>query len=202
MSFHRFACTLIAATLAGCAGGRASPSAVQPAAPAIPPGPGASLKCQSSGKNAWETYGTATFIKVNKSIGAKALDPANWAGLGDPSRVGSGDVPATRDDPPTFEGKLAAYLVYAYGGPASITYADGKTYGGPQDMNSAHEGLGITPEQYRYFIDKIFVPALVENGVAAGGARAGAEGAGANDVQSCFVPLVEDPAFIASIVAR
>ena len=37
----------------------------------------------------------------------------------------------------TFEGKLAAFLVFAYGGPDTIMYTDGKMYDGVQDMVEA-----------------------------------------------------------------
>lgn len=171
------------------------------AAAALTPGPGSGLRCESSGKNAWETYGTDTLVKIDRTIGARALDPRNRAGLGDSSKVGSGNPPSTADDPATFEAKLAAWLVYAYGGPEKITYLDGKSYLGPQDMRTAHAGLQITQSQYDYFIRQIFVPALIENGVFAGGLRANDE-MFPDDVHSCFLPLVTNPVFAASIVGQ
>jgi hypothetical protein len=204
------AITALALALAGCVPARSSsPSPPVPISSGETtstegPGPGALLRCQSSGKNAYDTYGMDTFVRVNQSIRARATSPASRAGLGDSARVGTGDLPATVDDADTFEGKLAAYLVYAYGGPRSITYADHKMYVGPQDMKTAHKGLGITMDTYRYFISNIFVPALTDSGVAAGGKKTG-NGHGEpapDDVGSCFAPLVMDPAFVATIVGQ
>ena len=157
-------------------------------------GPGAALKCTSSGKNAFDTFGTTAFVAVNEAIFANvgAEVAANGTtNLGDSfTKIGSGTPPATIDDAPTFKGKLAAFLVYAYGGPSSIKYTDGKTYSGVQDMVSAHIGLGITSGQYDYFVASVIVPALTSSGV--GGA----------DVSSCFAPIVTDPSFKASIVGH
>lgn len=157
-------------------------------------GPGAALKCTSSGKDAFDTYGATAFVTVNKAIVAKVgaeLMANGEANLGNSfGKVGSGNPPSTKDDFATFEGKLAAFLVFAYGGPTSITYTDGKTYDGVQDMVAAHAGLAITSDQYDYFIMNQVVPALTESGVTA------------DDVSSCFAPIVVDPAFKASIVGK
>jgi hypothetical protein len=157
-------------------------------------GPGATLKCTSSGKNAWETYGASAFVAVNESIFANVTAQVTDAGttnLGASfTKVGTGMPATTQDDVATFKGKLAAFLVYAYGGPTSIMYTDGKTYDGPQDMTAAHAGLAITSDQYNYFIANIVVPALTSNGVPMG------------DVSSCFAPIVTESAFVASIVGH
>lgn len=151
-------------------------------------------KCTSSGKNAFETYQTAAFVAVNEAIfaGVGAEVTANGtANLGDSfTKIGTGTPVSTTDDAATFKGKLAAFLVYAYGGPSSITYTDGKTYAGPQDMTAAHIGMGITSAQYDYFVANVIVPALTSSGVPEG------------DVSSCFAPVVVDPAFKASIVGH
>ena len=157
-------------------------------------GPGAALKCSSSGKNAFDTFGAAAFVAVNEAIftnvGAEVTTNGT-TNLGDSlTKVGSGVPASTTDDAATFKGKLAAFLVYAYGGPASITYTDGKTYVGPQDMVSAHAGMGITGAQYDYFIASVVVPALTGSGVSS------------DDVTSCFAPIVTDAAFKASIVGH
>lgn len=159
-------------------------------APATDKGPGAALKCTSSGMDAFDTYGAPAFVAVNESIVSLVL--ADTSGkLGDSfSKIGSGDPPSTADDAATFKGKLAAFLVYAYGGPTSITYTDGKTYSGKQNMAAAHAGLAITADQYDYFIMNQVVPALTMNGVSA------------DDVSSCFAPVVTDPDFVASIVGK
>ena len=140
-------------------------------------GPGADLKCDSSGKDAFETYGAAAFVAVNQSIFAntQAEITANGSkNVGDSfTLVGTGSPASTTDDLATFEGKLAAFLVWVYGGPNSITYTDNKTYvGNNEDMVAAHTGLGITNAQYTYFVTNIAVPALTANGVkhGAGGA--------------------------------
>jgi hypothetical protein len=155
--------------------------------------PGISLKC-SSGKNAWETYGATGFVAVNKAIFAAVNTEVTANGSanvgGSFGKIGTGDPPSTSDSANTFEGKLAAFLVYAYGGPSSITYTDGITYDGVQDMEMAHQGLGITGAQYDYFISSIVVPSLTSNGVSTA------------DVSSCFAPVVTAPAFKASIVGQ
>lgn len=157
-------------------------------------GPGAALKCTSSGKNAFDTFGAPAFVAVNESIFANVSAEVTASGttnLGDSfTKIGTGMPAAATDDLPTFKGKLAAFLVYAYGGPASITYTDGKTYTGPQDMVSAHVGLGITSGQYDYFVASVVVPALTSNGVSAA------------DVSSCFAPVVTDAAFKSTIVGH
>jgi hypothetical protein len=154
-------------------------------------GPGASLKCTSSGKNAWETYGADAFVAVNQSIFSTVTTQlgtdAGSTGLGKSfSMVGTGG----RDDITTFEGKLAAFLVYAYGGPTSIMYTDGKMYDGVQDMVTAHTGLAITSDEYTYFVTNVVVAALTANKVPMG------------DISSCFAPIVNAPSFISQIVGH
>ncbi len=167
-------------------------------------GPGAVLRCQSSasGANAFETYGAAAFVAVNEEIfalvGAEVTvhGPTN---LGDSfGKIGSGNPASTTHDAATFKGNLAAFLVFAYGGPTEITYTDGKTYAGEQDMPTAHTGLNITAAQYDYFIANIVVPALINKGVKHGGGTA----ADPNDISSCFAPVVTDASFKASIVGK
>lgn len=157
-------------------------------------GPGAALKCTSSGKNAFETYKSAGFVAVNKAIFANVTAEITAHGttnLGDSfTKIGTANPASTADDLPTFEGNLAAFLVFAYGGPTEITYTDGKKYEGVQDMEMAHAGLAITSAQYDYFITTIVVPALTSSGVTAA------------DVSSCFAPIVTDAAFKATIVGQ
>lgn len=165
-------------------------------------GPGAVLECQSSGKNAFDTYGATAFVAVNEEIfnlvGAE-VTANGTTNLGDSfTKVGSGIPASTAHDAATFKGNLAAFLAFAYGGPAEITYTDGKTYAGEQDMPTAHTGLGITGSQYDYFIANIVVPALINKGVKHGAGTA----ADPNDVSSCFAPVVVDPSFKASIVGK
>jgi hypothetical protein len=172
------------------------------ASPTTGGGPGATLKCDSSGKNAWETYGVSAFVAVNEAIFANVIAEGSASGttnLGDSfTKIGSGNPASTADDLPTFKGNLAAFLVFAYGGPSEITYTDNKKYTGPQDMVESHKGLGITGAQYDYFVSNIVVPALTKNGVKAG--KGGA--ADPNDVSSCFAPILVDAAFKASIVGQ
>lgn len=147
-------------------------------------GPGAALSCTSSGKNAFETYGAEAFVAVNKQIFAEVTAELTANGA-----TNVGDSFSTVQDFPTFEGRLAAFLVFVYGGPPSITYTDGKTYeGATQDMEQAHAGLGITSAQYDYFVANIIVPALTKSGVPM------------EDVSSCFAPVVVDATVKASIV--
>jgi hypothetical protein len=157
-------------------------------------GPGAALKCTSTGKDAFDTYGADAFVKVNESIVANVFAEIGTnmtTNLGDSfTKIGSGVPASTTDDAATFKGKLAAFLVYAYGGPTSIMYTDGKTYSGLQDMASAHAGLAITSDQYDYFISNEVVPALTSNGVST------------DDVSSCFAPIVTSADFKASIVGK
>ncbi len=152
-------------------------------------GPGAALKCTSSGKNAFDTYGAEAFVAVNEQIFSNVVAELGANGT---SNVGTSfNEPAA--DPARlamFKGNLAAFLVFAYGGPASITYTDGKTYKGPQDMEKEHEGMAITNDQYDYFVSNIIVPALTGKGVKG------------DDVSSCFAPVVTDASFKASIVGK
>ncbi|HEX4509128.1 MAG TPA: hypothetical protein VH328_03585 [Burkholderiaceae bacterium] len=161
--------------------------------PAASAAPGAALKC-TSGKDAFDTYGTAAFVAVNEAIVANVfteLGANNTANLGDSfTKIGSGVPPSTTDPAATFKGKLAAFLVYAYGGPTSITYTDGVSYSGLQDMASAHAGLAITDSQFQYFVSNIVVPALTSSGVTTA------------DVTACFAPVLLSPTFQASIVGK
>jgi hypothetical protein len=155
---------------------------------------GADLQC-GGGSNAFQTYGAAAFVKVNEAIFANVgneLGANGSANLGNSfAEAGTGNVAATKDDLPTFEGKLAAFLVFAYGGPTSIVYTDNKTYvGNNQDMVTAHTGLHITEDQYDYFVMGVIVPALEQSGVPA------------SDVTACFAPVVTDPSFVDQIVNR
>ena len=147
--------------------------------------PGAALKCASSGKNAFATFGVDAFVAVNKAIFAEVNAELNAKGE---SNLGGSFAGVA--DFPTFEGRLAAFLVYVYGGPSKITYVDGKMYDGIQDMQQAHAGLGITSAQYDYFVANIIVPALAKSGVPMG------------DISSCFAPIVLDAGVKASIVGQ
>jgi hypothetical protein len=144
--------------------------------------------------NAYQTYGTNAFVAVNESIFTNVdaeIAAHGTTNLGDSfTKVGSGNPASTTDDLATFKGKLAAFLVLAYGGPSSIVYTDGKTYQGAQDLVAAHTGLNITSDQYDYFITNIVVPALTSNGVSSA------------DVSACFAPVVTNPAFKATIVGH
>ena len=153
--------------------------------PNLAAGPGASLSCTSSGKNAWETYGVDAFVAVNEQIFTNV-----FAELGASGTTNLGNSFSSVSDLGAFKGNLAAFLVYAYGGPFKIQYTDGKTYLGPQDMTAAHTGLGITSPQYDYFVTNIVVPALSSKGVPGG------------DISSCFAPPLVDAAFKASIVGQ
>lgn len=153
--------------------------------PYLRPGPGASLACDSSGKNAWETYGVNAFVAVNESIFTNVVNELTASGT-----TNLGNSFSSVSDFPTFKGNLAAFLVYVYGGPSSIKYTDNVTYIGPQDMTEAHTGLNITSAQYDFFLTNIVVPALTTNGVPV------------NDVNSCFAPPLVDSAFKASIINK
>lgn len=153
--------------------------------PYLIPGPGAGLACVSSGKNAWETYGVNAFVAVNESIFTNVTNELTASGT-----TNLGNSFASVSDFAAFKGNLAAFLVYAYGGPASIKYTDNVTYTGPQDMTAAHTGLNITSSQYDYFLTNIVVPALTSNGVPT------------NDVSSCFAPPLVDSDFKASIINK
>ena len=148
-------------------------------------GPGAALKCSSSGKNAFSTYGADAFVAVNEQIFTEVTAELTANGS---TNLGTSFSAVT--DFPTFKGRLAAFLVFAYGGPTKITYTDGKTYEGVQDMQEAHAGMAITSAQYDYFVATIIVPALTKSGVPMA------------DVSSCFAPLVIDPAVKASMVGQ
>jgi hypothetical protein len=143
------------------------------------------FKCASSGKTAFATYGADAFVAVNKAIFAEVNAELNSKG---DANLGGSFAGVT--DFPKFEGRLAAFLVFAYGGPKSITYTDGKTYDGVQDMMEAHAGLHITAAQYDYFVANIIVPALTKSGVPMA------------DISSCFAPTVVNAEFKASIVGQ
>jgi len=149
-------------------------------------------KC-TGGENAYETYKLAGFQAVTAEIFTKVgADKSGMLGTSF-SKIGTGMPAATTDDAATFEGTLNAFLVYAYGGPTSSVYSDGKTYDGKIDMTAAHTGLAITADQYNYFVSDIVVPALL------------AEKVPMADVTACFAPVITGTtgaAFMASIVGH
>ena len=76
--------------------------------------------CVELGVDAWDTYGVNAFVAVNESIFTlvnSEVTANGTANLGDSfTKIGSGNPASTTDDAATFKGKLAAFLVYAYGG--------------------------------------------------------------------------------------
>jgi hemoglobin len=126
----------------------------------------------------FDKYGADAFIAVRDSIVAKAL-AAPTDQLGDSFQSFAGS--ATDAQLQRFQDHLAAFLVMVYGGPNDYT---------GRQMEEAHAGLGITSDQYDYFITEVVVPALSESGVPS------------DDITNCFAPPVTDPAFKASIVGQ
>jgi len=63
--------------------------------------PGAALKCTSSGKDAFDTYGAAAFVAVNEAIVANVfaeLGANGTVNLGDSfTKIGTGVPPSTTD---------------------------------------------------------------------------------------------------------
>lgn len=185
----------------GCAPSNSTPTAGVDLSAVGKTATGANLKCASSGKNAWDTYGGAAFLAVNASIFTNVTNEITahgTANLGMAFTLIGSDVPtSTQDNLVTFQGNLAAFLVYLYGGPTFLNYNVGTmgspilvTITGPQGMQDAHMGLAITPAQYTYFVTSIVVPALTSNGVPSG------------DVSSCFAPPLLDSTFQAAIVGQ
>jgi hypothetical protein len=161
-------------------------------------GPGAKLKCDSSQKNAFDTYGATAFEEVNASIFANVTAEMTANGTTNLGTSFSAVGTAGHDPLNTFEGQLAAFLVFVYGGPSSITYTDNMMYTANPDMMTAHHGLAITAPQYSYFVTNIVVPALTLNGVKHG---TGGD-TSPDDVGSCFAPPLTDATFMASIVGQ
>jgi len=127
----------------------------------------------------YKKYGDAGFTAVNDKIVAKAVALTNM----NPSPIGDAFKPTIADTTKAaaFTKSLAAFLIFAYGGPNNYT---GKT------MEAAHVGMAITSAQYDYFIANAVVPALQEAGVDA------------KDITDCFAPVVVDPAFKNSIINK
>ena len=128
--------------------------------------PGALLHCESTRKSAYETYGAEKLLALQHTISASVKE--------------------------TRPGDLAAFLVYAFGGPASVVYLDGKTYQGA--ARPAHKS--ISSAQYDELVTQVIIPWLLANGVTHGsGGRKDS-----NDVKTCFQPALLDPAFKAWFV--
>jgi hypothetical protein len=191
----------IGSIVTGCSSSSGAPTDTSAAGSAGSGGSGGSgassglPDCKSSGKAAFATYGETAFVAVNKSIFANVNAEVTKNGtknLGDSfTLIGTGKPASTADDAATFEGKLAAFLVFAYGGPDSITYTDGKKYSGSAiDITKAHTGLAITMDQYDYFVMNVVVPALTSNGVPTA------------DVSSCFAPVITSTAFVDEVVGH
>lgn len=192
VAFH---CTILTALAAGC-----SDDSGDDAPPIAEPGPGAALACASSGKNAYDTYGETAFFTITKNVFfhvGSELSANGDANLGDSiPNSGTGTLPSNHDDAATFAGKVAAYFVWAYGGPPQIRYTDEKIYVGPQNMTAAHLGMNITGTQYDYFVASIVAPALIDSGIKHGPAGA------PDDIASCFAPVVTEPAYRAAMVGK
>jgi len=141
-------------------------------------GPGAGLKCDSSGKNAFDTYGAA-FVKVRDAIIANtAAELANKEpGFGHSFDAVAADPAKLK----TLSDNLADFLVFVYGGP--------NNYKG-KSMTDAHAALGITQPQYDFFLTNQIVKALADNGVPQ------------KDIDTCFAPPLVDPAFVKTIVTK
>ena len=185
-------CLLVSMAACGDDGGSASPDAAY--AP-TGTGPAAHMLCTSSGKNAFDTFGATAFVAVNEQIFTNVTDELGahqGTNLGESfGAIGTGTPAAATDDFPTFKGKVAAFLVYVYGGPDAITYTDNKMYDGKsQNMVTAHTGFNITSAQYDYFLTNIVVPALKAKGVTDA------------DIGSCFGPILMDASVKAMFVGH
>jgi hypothetical protein len=136
--------------------------------------------CESSKMNAYDTYKQAGFLAVNSAIFANVGAEVKKNGtknLGASFTEIGGGKPGTptADNATVFEAKLGAFLIAAYGGPASTG-----GYSGSIDLTAAHEGLDITQAQYDYFLNSIVIPALKSSGVMEA------------DISSCFAPAIMD----------
>jgi hypothetical protein len=158
-------------------------------------GSGSTLpNCTSSGKNAFETYGSAGLSKVvaNTALNVEAdLQGSNAAMLGSSfmmlgSAANGSDY---ADDQTTFLNKLTAFMIFAYGGP-STTVIGGTTFNGDIDMVAAHTGMHITQDQFNYFLMSDVIPAVTASGV------------GSADLSSCIAPVVTSTTFEASIIGH
>jgi hypothetical protein len=180
--------TLVVTALSGCLLAGCSSSSSPAMSSSGPP------SCTSSGKNAFETYGAAAFLTVNTAIFTNVdaelakNGPKNLGGSF--ALIGKGTPPSTSDDLVKFQGTLAAFLVYAYGGPSSTSVAGVSYDGSAVDLESAHTGLGITMDQYNYFVMNIVVPALTSSGVSSA------------DVTSCFAPVVTASSVVDAVVGH
>lgn len=176
------------ATMGVACGGSNSSTPDAPAGDTLP-------KC-ASGSNAFDTYGGSAFLTVNTKIINNTLAEFGSGGSG-AANLGSafehlGDAAqgsAYADNATTFTGKLAAFLVFAYGGPETTTVG-GVSYSGNQDMVAAHTAMHITDAQLTYFITNDVVPALTASGVTSA------------DVSACFAPVITSASFKASIVGH
>jgi hypothetical protein len=142
-------------------------------------GPAAGLLCKSSGKNAFQTYGSAFGAVRDGIIGnvAAELGKGGTPGFG-PSFNSVAADPAKLA---ALEANLGDFLVFVYGGP--------NNYKG-QSMTDAHKDLAITQAQYDYFLTNDVVKALTDKGVPQ------------KDIDTCFAPPLVDKAFVATIVTK
>lgn len=123
----------------------------------------------------FDKYGLDAFLAVNDAIIAKAVAaPTSEVGTSFQALASSGEERVAE-----FRTNLGNFLVMVYGGP--------NNYDGP-DMVTAHAGLGITSDQYDWFVANVVVPALSETGVSD------------DDIANCFAPPVVDPALKSAIV--
>jgi hypothetical protein len=147
------------------------------------PGDKALSLCKSSGKSVFETY-KADALK----LGAGAIVDATVADLGKgggvPDKLGSSfSVLGTPGNltPDELKTSLGNFLIAAYGGPVN-------TYTGAS-MFASHAGLEITKVQYDYFVGSIIVPTV--------GTLVPAD-----DITSCFAPVLTDPKLVNDIVEK
>lgn len=120
------------------------------------------------------TYGPAVPLVVGQIVDEAAADPMFMADFAPLVAMGTPAVDA-------FKASLTAFISDAYG-------CSMDTYTGPS-MEDAHEGMGITQEEYDAFVGLI-AGVLSSNGVPD------------DDINLCFAPPLVDPAFAATIVGQ
>ena len=136
--------------LPGC--GDASTSNGAPQNGAQPKGPPA---CASSGKTAYETHSAKVPAILASIVAASGAETGKGAASGIGGSFGKIGTPGF-DTFDQAKQNIGDFLVRGWGGPDNYK---GKT------LAASHAPLAVTSDQYDFFVNQIYIPALQQNGI-------------------------------------
>lgn len=113
--------------------------------------------CGSTGRSAYDSYKDTIPNIIGDIVKASGAETAKGANSGIGGSFAVIGTPGHRTGEEAV-GNISAFLIRGWGGPDNYKGAT---------LKASHEKLAITSAQYDFFVDKIFVPAILANGVPA-----------------------------------